>query len=150
MMFQDYTFANISFLWALAIIPLLVAWLFWRPQKKQSVLRMSSLEGLESPTFWTRMYPLLWVLRVLAITLLIVALARPRTANVSSRTKTTKGIDIVMAIDISSSMLSRDLKPNRLTALKEVAQTFVSDRINDRIGLVVYCLLYTSPSPRDY
>ena len=73
-----------------------------------------------------------------AITLLIVALARPRTANVSSRTKTTKGIDIVMAIDISSSMLSRDLKPNRLTALKEVAQTFVSDRINDRIGLVVY------------
>ena len=138
MMFQDYTFANISFLWALAIIPLLAAWLFWRPQKKQSVLRMSSLEGLESPTFWTRMYPLLWVLRVLAITLLIVALARPRTANVSSRTKTTKGIDIVMAIDISSSMLSRDLRPNRLTALKEVAQTFVSDRINDRIGLVVY------------
>lgn len=138
MMFQDYTFANISFLWALAIIPLLAAWLFWRPQKKQSVLRMSSLEGLESPTFWTRMYPLLWVLRVFAITLLIVALARPRTANVSSRTKTTKGIDIVMAIDISSSMLSRDLKPNRLTALKEVAQTFVSDRINDRIGLVVY------------
>ena len=107
MIFQDYTFANIYFLWALAIIPFLAAWLFWRPQKKQSVLRMSSLEGLESPTFWTRIYPLLWVLRLLAIALLIVALARPRTANVSSRTKTTKGIDIVMAIDISSSMLSR-------------------------------------------
>ena len=74
----------------------------------------------------------------LAIALLIVALARPRIANVSTRTKTTKGIDIVMAIDISSSMLSRDLRPNRLAALKEVAQTFVSDRINDRIGLVVY------------
>ena len=99
---------------------------------------MSSLKGLESPTLWTRMYPFLWVLRLLAIALLIVALARPRTANVSTRTKTTKGIDIVMAIDISSSMLSRDLRPNRLAALKEVAQTFVSDRINDRIGLVVY------------
>ncbi|MGB0811726.1 MAG: vWA domain-containing protein, partial [Flavobacteriaceae bacterium] len=137
-MLQDYSFANVSFLWALTIIPFLAAWLFWRPQQKQSVLRMSSLKGLESPTFWTRMYPFLWAFRLLAIALLIVALARPRTANISTRTKTTKGIDIVMAIDISSSMLSRDLRPNRLAALKEVAQTFVSDRINDRIGLVVY------------
>ena len=91
-----------------------------------------------NPNILDTMYPLLWVFRLLAIALLIVALARPRTANVSTRTKTTKGIDIVMAIDISSSMLSRDLRPNRLVALKEVAQTFVSDRINDRIGLVVY------------
>ena len=116
MILQDYSFANVSFLWALTIIPFLAAWLFWRPQQKQSVLRMSSLKGLESPTFWTRMYPFLWALRLLAIALLIVALARPRTANVSTRTKTTKGIDIVMAIDISSSMLSRDLRPNRLAA----------------------------------
>ena len=93
MILQDYSFANVSFLWALTIIPFLAAWLFWRPQQKQSVLRMSSLKGLESPTFWTRMYPFLWALRLLAIALLIVALARPRTANVSTRTKTTKGIN---------------------------------------------------------
>ena len=144
MIFQDYTFANISFLWALAIIPFLAAWLFWRPQEKQSVLRTSSLEGLESPTFWTRIYPLLWVLRLSAIALLIVALARPRTANVSSRTKTTKGIDIVMAIDISSSMLSRDLRPNRLTALKRSCPNFCV-RSNQRpnwAGCVCWRVVY--------
>jgi Ca-activated chloride channel family protein len=70
--------------------------------------------------------------------LLIVALARPRNVSVSSRTKTNKGIDIVMAIDVSASMLARDLKPNRLEALKKVANDFVNQRPNDRIGIVVY------------
>src|SRR5690606_21902541 len=60
------------------------------------------------------------------------------TVDVSNKTKTTKGIDIVMAIDVSSSMLARDLKPNRLTALKKVAANFVENRPNDRIGLVLY------------
>ena len=66
------------------------------------------------------------------------ALARPQTEDISTRTKTTKGIDIVMAIDVSSSMLARDLKPNRLTALKEVAGDFIKGRPSDRIGLVAY------------
>jgi len=70
--------------------------------------------------------------------LLIVALARPRNVAVSTRTKTNKGIDIVMAIDVSASMLARDLKPNRLEALKKVATNFVKQRPNDRIGVVVY------------
>ena len=65
-------------------------------------------------------------------------MARPQTEQISTRTKTTKGIDIVMAIDVSSSMLARDLKPNRLSALKEVAADFIDQRPNDRIGLVVY------------
>jgi Ca-activated chloride channel family protein len=65
-------------------------------------------------------------------------MARPRTVNVSNQTKTTKGIDIVMAVDVSGSMLAKDLKPNRMEALKDVAQTFVENRPNDRIGLVVY------------
>ena len=65
-------------------------------------------------------------------------MARPQTVNVSTRTKTTRGIDIIMAIDVSSSMLSRDLKPNRLSALKAVAAAFIRERPNDRIGLVVY------------
>jgi Ca-activated chloride channel family protein len=74
----------------------------------------------------------------LALTALIVAMARPRTVDISNKTKTTKGIDIVMAIDVSGSMLAKDLKPNRMEALKKVAASFVDERPNDRIGLVVY------------
>ena len=65
-------------------------------------------------------------------------MARPQTVDVSTRTKTTRGIDIVMAIDVSASMLAKDLSPNRLEALKEVAAEFIKDRPNDRIGLVEY------------
>ena len=75
---------------------------------------------------------------MVAIALIIVALARPQTQDVSTQTKSNKGIDIVMAIDVSSSMLARDLKPNRLSALKKVAADFISKRTSDRIGLVVY------------
>ena len=70
--------------------------------------------------------------------LIILSIARPQTVDVSTRTKTNKGIDIVMAIDVSSSMLAQDLKPNRLAALKRVASQFIDDRLSDRIGLVVY------------
>jgi Ca-activated chloride channel family protein len=70
--------------------------------------------------------------------LIVLAIARPQTVDVSTRTKTNKGIDIVMAIDVSSSMLAQDLKPDRLSALKRVAEAFVEDRMSDRIGLVLY------------
>ena len=72
------------------------------------------------------------------MTLIILAIARPQTVDISTRTKTNNGIDIVMAIDVSSSMLAQDLKPDRLSALKRVAAAFVDDRTSDRIGLVVY------------
>jgi Ca-activated chloride channel family protein len=65
-------------------------------------------------------------------------MARPRTVDISNKTKTTKGIDIVMAVDVSGSMLAKDLKPNRMEALKRVASDFADERPNDRIGLVVY------------
>ena len=78
------------------------------------------------------------VLRLLALSSLIIAMARPRTVDISNQTKTTKGIDIVMAMDVSGSMLAKDLKPNRMEALKDVAADFVEERPNDRIGLVVY------------
>ena len=74
----------------------------------------------------------------MVLALLITALARPRTVDVSTKTKTTRGIDIVMAIDVSASMLAKDLKPNRLEALKQVAAQFIKERPNDRIGLVEY------------
>ena len=77
-------------------------------------------------------------MRLLALAAIIVAMARPQTEDISTRTKTTKGIDIVMAIDVSSSMLAKDLKPYRLAALKKVAADFINERPNDRIGLVAY------------
>jgi Ca-activated chloride channel family protein len=80
----------------------------------------------------------LYLLRFLALAFLVAALARPQTSGVNTRTTTTEGIDIVLSIDVSSSMLAKDLKPNRLEALKEVASKFVLDRLNDRLGLVVY------------
>lgn len=100
---------------------------------------MPSLSGFQGgSSIWAKLYPFLYVLRLLAMGFLILGIARPQTVDVSTRTKTNKGIDIVMAIDVSSSMLAQDLKPDRLTALKRVAGTFVEDRMSDRIGLVVY------------
>ena len=83
-------------------------------------------------------YPLFDILKLITIALIIVGLARPQEISNSVRTKTSSGIDIVIAVDISSSMLAQDLKPNRLEALKSVATEFINDRQNDRIGLVIY------------
>ncbi len=138
-MFEGIYFANPYYLWLLTMIPLVVGWLVLTRKKSQAVLKISSLEGLRSKSsFLSRLQPLLFVLRILSLVLIVMALARPQTMDISTRTKTNKGIDIVMAIDISSSMLAQDLKPNRLTALKRVAASFVDDRVSDRIGLVIY------------
>ena len=138
-MFEGVYFANPDYLWLFTMIPLLVVWHVFTRKKSQAVLKISSLEGLRSKSgFLSRLQPLLFVLRILSLVLIVMALARPQTMDVSTRTKTNKGIDIVMAIDISSSMLAQDLKPNRLTALKRVAASFVDDRVSDRIGLVIY------------
>ena len=138
-MFEGIYFATPDYLWLLSMIPLVVGWHVFTRKKSQAVLKISSLEGFRSKSsFLTRLQPLLFVLRILSLVLIVMALARPQTMDVSTRTKTNKGIDIVMAIDISSSMLAQDLKPNRLTALKRVAASFVDDRVSDRIGLVIY------------
>ena len=102
-------------------------------------MKMPSLLWFQDvSSIWSKVYPFLFIMRLIAIGLIILAISRPQTVDISTRTKTNKGIDIVMAIDVSSSMLSQDLKPDRLTALKRVAETFVEDRVSDRIGLVVY------------
>ncbi len=138
-MFEGIYFATPYYLWLLSMIPLVVGWHAFTRKKSQAVLKISSLEGLRSKSsFLSRLQPLLFVLRILSLVLIVMALARPQTMDVSTRTKTNKGIDIVMAIDISSSMLAQDLKPNRLTALKRVAASFIDDRVSDRIGLVIY------------
>ena len=138
-MFDDIYFANSNYLWLLLILPVALAWHFFTWKKKQAVLKMPSLLWFQDvSSIWSKVYPFLFIMRLIAIGLIILAISRPQTVDISTRTKTNKGIDIVMAIDVSSSMLSQDLKPDRLTALKRVAETFVEDRISDRIGLVVY------------
>mgnify|MGYP000011728493 CR=1 FL=1 len=137
-MFANLEFTNPEFLWLLLIIPLLMLWFFLIRKKDSADLSIPSTAGFQKGNFWSKMKPLLYVLRLMALALLILALARPRNVEVSKRTKTTRGIDIVMAIDVSASMLAKDLKPNRLEALKDVATKFVQKRPNDRIGIVVY------------
>lgn len=131
-------FTNPELLWLLLLIPVLAVWYFFVRKKDRAQLQMPSVTSFGEKDIWSQLKPLLYVLRLVAIGLLIVALARPRIVEVSKRTKTTRGIDIVMAIDVSASMLAKDLKPNRLEALKSVASKFIQKRPNDRIGIVVY------------
>jgi Ca-activated chloride channel family protein len=139
MNWNNFEFLNPQFLWLLLLLPIIAIWYFLIRKKEASALTMASLKGFKAtPSLVSKLKPFLAILRLLAIGLLIIALARPRIVAISKRTKTNKGIDIVMAIDVSASMLARDLKPNRLEALKKVAVQFVNQRPNDRIGIVVY------------
>ena len=133
------TFLNPAFFWLFLLIPIAIAWLFWKKNQQSANLKISSIEGFKgSNSFMAKLKPVLNVFRLLALSSLIIAMARPRTVDISNQTKTTRGIDIVMAVDVSGSMLAKDLKPNRMEALKRVASDFVEERPNDRIGLVVY------------
>ncbi len=137
-MLKNIEFANPDFFWLLVLLPLAILWYFFKHNEQNASLRISSIKGFAKHGILPKLKPLLFILRLSALAGIIVAMARPQTKDVSTRTKTTKGIDIVMAIDVSSSMLARDLKPNRLSALKEVAADFIKKRPNDRIGLVAY------------
>ena len=138
-MFKEIDLANPEYLWFLILIPVVILMEYTSRFNKYPSLKLSSLEGFKSEkSFLAKFRPLIFILRVFAITLIIIALSRPQIVEVSTKTKTNTGIDIVMAIDVSSSMLAQDLKPNRLVALKRVASEFVDDRLSDRIGLVVY------------
>ena len=120
-MFENFTFENPQFFWLFLLLPLAIAWFIWKRNKQQAELKISSIKGFKVTGSWlTKLKPLLFALRLIAMALIITALARPRTVDVSTKTKTTKGIDIVMAIDVSASMLAKDLRPNRLEALKDV------------------------------
>lgn len=138
-MFEGVEFVNKEFFWLLLALPLAVLWYIFKHQKQTAELKISSLKGFKLTNSWLpKLKHVLFVLRLMALALLITALARPQSVDVSTKTKTTRGIDIVMAIDVSASMLAKDLLPNRLEALKEVASDFIKGRPNDRIGLVEY------------
>ena len=138
-MLKNITFANPQFFWLLLVLPLMVAWyVYWNKKSKPNVTLSSTIAFRKISSWKDYLYHSLFALRLLAVALITIALARPQTHSENAQTKITDGIDIVMAIDVSSSMLSQDLKPNRFEALKKVASQFVKDRPNDRIGLVVY------------
>ena len=138
-MFKDITFANPEFFWLLLLIPFMIIWyIYWNKKSMPNTIFSSTIALKNSSSWKDYLYHALFTLRIIAVTLLIIALARPQTHSENAKTKVTEGIDIVMAIDVSASMLSQDLKPNRFEALKKVASQFVKDRSNDRIGLVIY------------
>ena len=132
-------FANPYLLWLLALVVPMVAYYIYRTLQGGAAIRISSVAGARNAPrtvrYWLRHAP--FVLRVAAVVLMIVALARPQDVEEQSRTNA-EGIDIMLAIDISSSMLARDFQPDRLTAAKEVAAEFIADRYGDRIGLALF------------
>ena len=133
------TFAHPYLLLLLLVVPLMVLWYVLRYRKQKPALQFSNItlfNGVRK-TFRQRAYPLLFVLRMVAVSAIIVALARPQ-SKLSRQEMKVEGIDIVMAMDVSGSMLAEDFKPNRLEAAKKVASDFIDGRKNDRMGLVVF------------
>ena len=133
------TFHNPHILWLLLLLVPMAAYYVWQTMKGGAAISISSVEGFRGAPrtfrYWLRHLPA--ILRLAAVAAIIVALARPQDAEEFSRTDT-EGIDIVLALDVSGSMLARDFKPDRITAAREVAGSFIADRYGDRIGLVVF------------
>ena len=132
-------FANPTYLYLLVLLVPLLGWYILKMRKTQASMQISSTQAFTSKTTTLRIYlrHLPFVFRTAAIALLIVVLARPQSTDRWSNVNT-EGIDIMMAIDISTSMLAQDLRPNRLEAAKTVAASFINGRPNDNIGLVVF------------
>ncbi len=136
---QHMTLADERWLWLWLLVPLLALWYVVKRKEQNAALRISATRAFAPHRgSFVRMKPLLYALRLSAISLIVLALARPRTQDVTSDIEVTKGVDMVMAVDLSASMLAKDLKPNRLEALKRVAENFVKHRKGDRIGVVAY------------
>ena len=133
------TFLHPELLWLLLLLPvLLIIYIAWR-RRQHASLRVPSLLFLRDMRGGLRVYlrHSLFVLRLLALGLIIVALARPQSSSSWSEDRV-EGIDIMLTMDISTSMLAMDFQPNRVEAAKEVAMRFIANRPNDNIGLVVF------------
>ena len=132
-------FAYPYLLWLLVLLVPMVGYYIWRTMRGGATIQISSLDALKQAPRTIRYYlrHLPFVLRATAFALLVVALARPQDVERLAHTDT-EGIDIMLSIDVSGSMLARDFKPDRITAAKEVAGAFIADRYGDRIGLVAF------------
>lgn len=138
-MLNKITFGSPLWLIGLVLIPLMIVWWIWRYRNQKPALRVSDSQVFEGfkKTLRQRLHPLLYVLRVVTVGAVVVALARPQ-SKLSRQEMKVEGIDIVLSLDISGSMLAEDFRPNRLDAAKKVASDFINQRPNDRIGLVVF------------
>ena len=138
-MLQHIHFADPDYLYLLLLIPASALWYWYRGSRSYAEMYMPASDAfaIGKPSLKLRLRPLLFVVRMLAIAFIIVAFARPQ-SNINRQDISVEGIDIVLATDISGSMLAEDFKPNRLEAAKDVATEFISGRPNDRIGLVIF------------
>ena len=138
-MFKGIEFAHPGFFWLFVLIPVIAGWYIWRERKLYGYLSLSAVKGFALPKKSLR--PMFRhsgiALRCLALVALIIAIARPQ-SSLSWQNSTTEGIDIVIASDISGSMLAEDFTPNRMEAGKNIAIDFIKNRPNDRIGLVIF------------
>ena len=132
-------FANKEYLFLLLLIIPYIIWYVMYRKKSEPTMRMSDtfVFRYAPKSLKVRLMPLQMLLRLTAFTFLVLALARPQTSN-SWKNRQTEGIDIMLAIDVSTSMLAEDLKPNRLEAAKMVAAEFISGRPDDNIGLTIF------------
>jgi len=136
---MNLEFLNPEYFILLAVIPLIVLWNYLKRDNLTNSIKFSNSKAFgDSGNFYSKLKSTFKFLRLISLILIITALARPQVIDTSTRVKTNSGIDIIMAIDVSASMLAKDLKPNRLDALKNVADEFIKNRVSDRIGLVEY------------
>lgn len=136
---DNYTFHNPNLLYLLLLLAPMIAWYIWKKSNLNASVRLSTVKGFakapKTYKYYLRHFP--FAFKMLGLALLIIALARPQSTNSWNKTSS-QGIDIVIALDISGSMLAEDFNPNRLEAAKADAIKFISGRPNDRIGLVVF------------
>jgi Ca-activated chloride channel family protein len=136
---MNLEFLNPEYFILLGVIPIIILWNYLNRDKLNNSIKFSNSEAFKnSSNIYSILKAFLRYLRMISLVLIITALARPQVIDTSTRVKTNSGVDIIMAIDVSASMLAKDLKPNRLDALKNVADEFIKNRVTDRIGLVEY------------
>ena len=136
---KELTFANPNLLYLLILIIPIIIWYILKNRDLNASIQISTLKGISSNylTYKYFLRHLLFAIRIMALTLFLIALARPQ-YTLNWKNVSTEGIDIVLALDISGSMLAMDFKPDRLEASKDLAIQFISGRQTDRIGLVVF------------
>ncbi|MCE3228456.1 MAG: von Willebrand factor type domain protein [Bacteroidetes bacterium] len=137
--FEDIQFAEKHWFWLMLVLPVMIGWYIWRVKKLEGEVNFSSFtlfKGIKT-SMRAKFRHSLFVLRILAFAFMIAALARPQSRS-SWKDSKTEGIDIVVSLDLSLSMLAKDFKPNRMEVAKKVVQDFIDARPNDRIGLVTF------------
>ncbi len=137
--FKDIQFAEKHWFWLMLIIPIMIVWYIWRLKKHEGEFNFSSFtlfKGIKSSAR-AKFRHVLFVVRLTALALIVAALARPQSRS-SWKNSKTEGIDIMLSMDVSPSMLAKDFKPNRLDAAKDVIIDFIDARPNDRIGMIIF------------